>query len=122
MAEGGIVTNKIKVNDPIFPENIKITKKLKILFLKINTQYKAMLNKASIALNSEFGIEFSHHYGVDNFAETGALLIDCINRDYCKKISSSFTWLIHHTFTEKEETFQVLPEYLSVLLMGTIEK
>ena len=45
-----------------------------------------MLNKASIALNSEFGIEFSHHYGVDNFAETGALLIDCINRDYCKKL------------------------------------
>ena len=36
--EGGIVTDKkLKVNDPIFPENIKITKKLKILFLKINT-------------------------------------------------------------------------------------
>ena len=92
--EGGIVTNKkLKVNDPIFPENIKITKKIKNIVLKKSIhQYKAMLNKASIALNSEFGIEFSHHYGVDNFAETGALLIDCINRDYCKKLVLVFTW------------------------------
>ena len=29
--EGGIVTNKkLKVNDPIFPENIKITKKIRL--------------------------------------------------------------------------------------------
>ena len=33
-----------------------------------------MLNKASIALNSEFGIKL-HHYGVDNFAETGHCLL-----------------------------------------------
>ena len=124
--EGGIVTDKkLKVNDPIFPENIKITKKIKNIVLKKSIhQYKAMLNKASIALNSEFGIEFSHHYGVDNFAETGALLIDCINRDYCKKLVLVLPGQKHpsHFHKRKEETFQVLMGVFECIIDGHYRK
>ena len=69
-----------------------------------------MLSKASIKLNSEFGVEFSHHYGAENFAETGALLIDCINREYCKKLVLVLPGQKHpsHFHKRKEETFQVL--------------
>ena len=48
--------------------------------------FNALLNKAKVALNSDFDIEFSHHYGMKNFNKVGALIIGCINREYCKKI------------------------------------
>jgi len=47
---------------------------------------KALLNEARIAIGHEFKVEFSHHYGVSRFRETGAILIECINREYCKKL------------------------------------
>ena len=77
-----------------------------------------MLNKASITLNSDFGIEFSHHYGQENFRETGALIIDCINREYCKKLIVILPGQKHpkHYHKRKEETFQVLTgEFVCVI-------
>jgi N-acetylneuraminate synthase len=73
-------------------------------------EVKALLNEASIVLNSEFNVEFSHHYGVQNFRETGALIIDCINREYCKKLIVVLSGQQHpsHYHRRKEETFQVL--------------
>ena len=47
---------------------------------------KAMLNDARIQLGSDFSVEYSHHYGIANFRETGAVIIECINREYCKKL------------------------------------
>ena len=69
-----------------------------------------MLSKASIMLNSEFGVEFSHHYGAEHFREVGALIIDCINREYCKKLILVLPGQKHpsHFHKRKEETFQVL--------------
>jgi len=71
---------------------------------------KAMLNEAGIALNSEFRTEYSHHYGIANFRETGAIIIDCVNRDYCKKLIVQLPGQSHplHFHKLKEETFQVL--------------
>ena len=73
-------------------------------------EVKAMLNEAKIVLNSEFDVEYSHHYGVENFRETGAVLINCINREYCKKIIVQLPGQNHpsHFHRKKEETFQVL--------------
>lgn len=73
-------------------------------------QVKAMLNEAMIHLGSEFSIEYSHHYGMANFRETGAVLIECVNRDYCKKLIVQLPGQRHpsHYHATKEETFQVL--------------
>jgi sialic acid synthase SpsE/uncharacterized cupin superfamily protein len=71
---------------------------------------KAVLNIAGIKLGPEFYVEYSHHYGVPNFGRTGCVLIDCVNREYCKKILVQLAGQSHpyHFHRLKEETFQVL--------------
>jgi len=71
---------------------------------------KAMLNIAGIKLGREFYVEYSHHYGIPNFGKTGCVLIDCVNREYCKKILVQLPGQSHpyHFHKLKEETFQVL--------------
>ena len=73
-------------------------------------QVKAILNIAGIKLGPEFYVEYSHHYGIPNFARTGCVLIDCVNREYCKKILVQLPAQSHpyHFHRLKEETFQVL--------------
>lgn len=73
-------------------------------------EVKALLNEAGVELNSDFQIEFSHHYGMETFREVGALIINCINREYCKKIIVQLPGQRHptHFHKRKEETFQVL--------------
>jgi sialic acid synthase SpsE/uncharacterized cupin superfamily protein len=73
-------------------------------------QIKAILNVAGIKLGPEFYVEYSHHYGIPNFARTGCVLIDCVNREYCKKILVQLPRQSHpyHFHRLKEETFQVL--------------
>ena len=120
--DGGIVVNKsFKINEPIFPDNITITRNAKNLVLKKSIyEFKAMLSKASITLNSEFGVEFSHHYGAEHFREVGALIIDCINREYCKKLILVLPGQKHpsHFHKRKEETFQVLTGIFESVIDG----
>ncbi len=49
-------------------------------------EVKALLNLAHVPLTTEFTVEYSHHYGVQNFRKFGAVLINVINREYCKKV------------------------------------
>lgn len=77
---------------------------------------KALLNQARVPLNSDFEVEFSHHNGMDEFEKVGAVLINCINRSYCKKVLVQLPGQRHplHFHKEKEETFQVLYGTLEV--------
>lgn len=77
---------------------------------------RAMLNEAKVALPSEFGLEISHHYGMERFREVGVVLIDCVNRSYCKKILVQLPGQSHplHYHKRKEETFQVLSGVLEL--------
>ena len=45
-----------------------------------------------------------------NFRETGAVIIECVNREYCKKLIVQLPGQKHpkHFHRRKEETFQVL--------------
>ena len=80
-----------------------------VLFTAIHT-IKGLLNEARIALNTDFKAEFSHHYGIAQFPQVGATIIECINRDYCKKLIIQMSGQRHplHFHKKKEETFQVL--------------
>lgn len=71
---------------------------------------RALLNEGRVALPSEFELEISHHYGMENFREVGVVLIDCVNRAYCKKVLVQLPGQRHplHYHRRKEETFQVL--------------
>ena len=83
---------------------------------------KGLLYEAGIALGNDIGIEISHHYGLDRFRETGCVLINSVNREYCNK----FLILLpgqkhpHHKHKSKEETFHLLWGDLEVDLEGDI--
>jgi N-acetylneuraminate synthase len=85
-------------------------------------EVKALLNEARIALNSEFEVEYSHHYGIAKFREYGAVIINCINREYCKKVLVQLPGQKHpmHFHPLKEETFQVLHGDMTVSVDGHV--
>ena len=65
---------QIKLSDISFKKEEK-----KILKDALHT-IKAILNKANVILNSNFEVEYSHHYNIKNFYKYGATIINCINR------------------------------------------
>lgn len=81
---------------------------------------KALLNEAHVYLSSEFKVEYSHHYGMENFSKFGCVLIECINREYCKKVIVQLPGQMHpaHFHRLKEETFQILHGEMHVEIDG----
>ena len=109
--EGIVLKNKLSVDTALFKKDCIIPKSPDYQSLKSAVhEVKAMLNEARIALNSEFEVEYSHHYGIKNFLKTGAVLITCVNRGYCKKLIIQLPGQYHpmHLHDKKEESFQVL--------------
>ena len=110
--QNNIVSNtEIDVDEPLLLSEIQLPGESNAINLKMAVhEVKALLNKARIVLNSEFDVEYSHHYGIPRFREVGAVIINCINRDYCKKIIVQLPGQVHpnHFHQRKEETFQVL--------------
>ena len=78
--------------------------------LDIVRKVRTMLINARIHLPDQLDFEISHHYGIDRFDEYGAVIINCINREYCKKLIILLPGQRHpmHYHKKKEETFQVL--------------
>jgi len=104
-------TDDIVAMTPVMLEQVERSENPDFLVLKEAIhEVKAMLNEARIALNSAFNVEYSHHYGISNFRETGAVIIECVNREYCKKLIVQLPGQRHppHYHGLKEETFQVL--------------
>ena len=58
--------------------------------------------------------------GIENFREVGALIIDCVNREYCKKLIVVLPGQKHpsHFHKRKEETFQSLSGDFEYILDG----
>lgn len=106
-SEEFIATKDYKVNEPIHERrNIDIIRKIRGIIHDV----KGMLYEANVVLGDDFEIELSHHYGIEHFRQTGALIVNIINREYCKKIIVLLGGQYHpkHMHKKKEETFQVL--------------
>ena len=97
------------VNEPILLSSITITN-LRDKVLRIVNQVKDLLIESRVALPNRMEMELSHHYGIDKFEEWGATIINCINREYCKKLIILLPGQKHpiHFHSKKEETFHVL--------------
>ncbi len=117
----------ITIQQPIEKDGALLQKSLlipgdsekQVLFEAIHT-VKAMLNEARIALPTDFETEFSHHYGIDKFPETGIAIVTCVNRSYCKKLIIQMPHQRHpsHYHKRKEETFHVLHGTLEMEIEG----
>jgi len=117
--DGIISLTNIGKDEPIDIKNVEVpTDPIRALVYTAIHEVKAMLNEARIATPSDFKLEISHHYGMANFHRFGTVLIDCVNRAYCKKIVVQLPGQCHpyHYHNRKEETFQVLYGILEVEL------
>ena len=126
LSSGGVKENIIAKKDilknmPLFIDNINFPMlSSDIIIKKAIHEVKAILREANVHLNTDFKIQYSHHYGVEKFLEIGAILIDIVNREYCKKIIVQLPGQVHpqHYHKLKEETFQVLSGILNVIIEG----
>ncbi|MEK7658926.1 MAG: N-acetylneuraminate synthase family protein [Patescibacteria group bacterium] len=112
----------INEKDPIIVSDLKQANTREKTY-EIITQMRKFLEEAKIALPNRLEIEISHHYGIDDFYNHGAVIITCVNREYCKKLIVLFPNQSHpmHMHKQKEETFQILYGDLAINLDG-IEK
>jgi N-acetylneuraminate synthase len=79
---------------------------------------RGLLSEAGIHVLKPLSIEVSHHYGIDEFHRTGAILVNVVNRTYCKKLLVMIPGQTHplHHHRLKDETFSVLWGAMNVKL------
>jgi len=119
--DGIVARDNIDLDQPLRTEAIAIPSDPDYLIIKEAVhEVKALLAEGRVALNSEFEVEYSHHYGIRCFREVGAVIINVINREYCKKILVQLPGQKHpaHFHKLKEETFQVLHGELRIWVDG----
>ncbi|MBU2540186.1 N-acetylneuraminate synthase family protein [Patescibacteria group bacterium] len=109
----------IKKNASIFFSDVKASNNREKVY-KIITEARKFLEEAKIALPDKLEVEVSHHYGIDNFYKHGAVIFNCVNREYCKKLIVLFPGQNHpvHLHKQKEESFQILYGNLGINLDG----
>jgi len=107
----------IAQNQPIFGIDVdRINNREKVYQIMVKT--REFLERAKIYVPNKVEVEISHHYGLDKFYEIGAVIIICINREYCKKLLVMFPGQNHpaHFHKQKEETFHILYGKMTVML------
>ncbi|WAC08166.1 MAG: N-acetylneuraminate synthase family protein [Thermodesulfobacteriota bacterium] len=107
-------------NEPVNEAVANLPLPAEEIIYHILLQVKGMLNNARIHIGKETSVELSHHYGLERFREFGAVIMNCINRKYCKKLVIQLPRQKHpyHFHKRKEETFQLLYGDLEVELDG----
>lgn len=106
---GAILYNKVKFKN----------KREKIL--GIIKRLSQLLMDSGIRLPNKLELELSHHYGIDEFDKYGCSIINCINREYCKKIIILLPGQENpcHYHKRKEETFHILHGTMEINLEET---
>ncbi|MCQ2081368.1 MAG: N-acetylneuraminate synthase family protein [Lachnospiraceae bacterium] len=112
----------VKVNEPIYKENVSITNTYKGI-VEVVKDINNLLREANVVVPAGSSCEISHHYGVEKYRQVGVAMIDCVNREYCKKILIVLPGQNHpnHYHVKKEETFVILHGTLSLNLAGDIK-
>ncbi len=120
-ADGIVAVEAVDKDGALLPGALKIPERGREMILKRAVhEAKSLLTRARVPLSHEFTTEYSHHYGVENFNETGVVMITVINRDYAKKILVQLAGQSHplHYHKLKEETFLVINGELVIELDG----
>lgn len=103
------LTQPVGANQPLLFEGLSVTDTRPKVFAAL-AKVCTLLRDANITVADGVNCQLSHHYGIDDFEETGATIIDVVNREYCKKILVLLPGQQHpvHAHHKKEETFNVL--------------
>lgn len=83
-------------------------------------QVRSFLKKTNTAIPGGASLEISHHYGLDKFSKFGLVMLDVINRDYCKKLLVLLPGQLHpeQMHKKKEETFHILYGSIKLIING----
>lgn len=114
-----VADRDIDADEPVLYTDVT-TVNLRDKVVKIMNKVRKLLVESRVALPNKMEMEISHHYGIDSFEDWGATIINCINREYCKKLIILLPGQNHptHYHSKKEETFHVLFGDMSVHLDG----
>ena len=88
--------------------------------LETVSKIRQLVIDSKIALPPKIEFELSHQYGLEKIDRYGATIINCINREYCKKIIIMLPGQENptHHHKKKEETFQILHGKLLINIEG----
>ncbi|MDP2922788.1 MAG: N-acetylneuraminate synthase family protein [Candidatus Omnitrophota bacterium] len=114
-----IAGKDIRINQPILSSDVSV-RNLRERVLEIMNKIKPLLIESKTCLPNKLEFELSHHYGIENFEQCGAALINCINREYCKKLIILLAGQKHpmHYHVKKEETFNILFGEVTINING----
>lgn len=109
-SEGLVADKSYNSNESISQSVFDTSQTTEEITLDILNQVKGLFNNARIVIGKDSSVELSHHYGLERYREFGCLIIDVINRRYCKKLIVLLPRQKHpyHFHKKKEETFQLL--------------
>jgi sialic acid synthase SpsE/mannose-6-phosphate isomerase-like protein (cupin superfamily) len=88
--------------------------------LAIAQKVTQLIHAAKIIPPGKTDLEISHHYGLENFDDTGLTMLTLVNRGYCKKLLISLPGQRHpeQYHKLKDETFHVLFGEVDIYLNG----
>ena len=112
----------LDINEPIFNSNIELRNEWSNLWGIVN-DIKSFISKSGVVFPGKADLEISHHYGIENFYETGLTMITVVNREYCKKLLITLPNQNHpeQYHNKKEETFHVLYGDVQLKLNGKLQ-
>ena len=110
----------MEANSPILLEKVEV-RQLREEVYKIIRKAVKMLKDANVAVPNGVDCSLSAHYGIKRFEEYGLVMLNVLNREYCKKLLVMFPEQEHpmHMHKVKEETFHILSGDFIINVDGT---
>lgn len=104
-----VATADIVAGAPLLAVNTQCSDSRQQVY-EIVQHVKQLLKEAHVITPGAAELEISHHYGLEQFAECGLVMINVVNREYCKKLLVMLPGQTHpeQSHRQKEETFVVL--------------
>ncbi|HAH30712.1 MAG TPA: spore coat protein [Elusimicrobia bacterium] len=99
----------VPVGKPVMSGDVEC-KNIRGKVFEIVAKLRDIVLESRVALPPKIELELSHQYGLEKIDRFGANIINCINREYCKKIIIMLPGQENpsHSHKKKEETFQIL--------------
>ncbi len=76
--------NPINKDEPLMLDNV-IIKDSRTQVIEAVKKILALIKNSHVVIPEGSRCDISHHYGIENFDKTGVAMIECVNREYCKK-------------------------------------
>ena len=107
---GKSLKEDIPANNPVMLSSLKNAFIKEDILEKIKSETYSLLEKSGVTVTEKDNVEISCHYGIENFLKVGAVIVDKVNREYCKKIIVMLPGQYHpeHRHLKKEESFELL--------------